>query len=75
MLLALPGNETRRMLLMAHQRVGSQQFARVKYSTQFVDKPQEVREYSQVLAAEFVGFNHTWKISICEHNSNIKVVW
>ena len=75
MLLALPDNETRRMLLMAHQRVGSQQFSRVEYSTKFVDSRKEVREYSRVLAAEFVGFNHTWKISICKHNSNIKVVW
>ena len=58
---------------MAHQRVGSQQFSRVEYSTQFVDKPQEVRVYSQVLAAEFVRFNHTWKISICKQSSNSKV--
>ena len=73
MLIALPGNETGRMLLMAHQRVGSQQFSRVEYSTQFVDKPQVVRVYSQVLAAEFVRFNHTWKISICKHNSDSEV--
>ena len=73
MLLALPGSETRRMLLMAHQRVGSQQFSRVEYSTQFVDRLKEVREYSRVLAAKCVRFNHTWKISICKQSSNNKV--
>ena len=64
------------MLLMAHQRMGSQQFSRVEYSTQICwYAKQEVREYSRVLAAEFVWFNRTWKISICKQSSNNKVVW